>query len=529
MKREEQRRLLARACDGELTPDEAAQLLEACRRDPDLLAELSRVTVVDRLLAHDRIYPDDGAFVREVTQRLVATPTAPVWAPLHRRWTLWAGAAAASLAALSFWLAHERQPTAQVTRLEAVSWTNPATASRLGDDLGRQRLSLAGGLAEVTFARGARMIVEGPAELEIRGPQHAYLHQGRAVTRLPEGTKGFILDSPRGALVDQGTEFAVNVGPSGDTEVHVLEGRVEANPDGADSVLNLIRDQAARLTAGNVERFPADAAGFVTDLPSLAAGAVGHLHWSFDEGRGNLSANQGRGLGQPTSAAHLLTFPAGGRGPTWVQGQFGRGIYLNGRDDFIECDFTGIGGTQARTVAFWVKVPRDSRTTEGYAIINWGTMEETGRAWQISINPMENDGPLGRLRLGVNRGWVVGTTDLRDDRWHHCAVVMYGGHRPDSGTHVLLYVDGELEPAARKALMEIRTATDSARAHNLWLGRNLNYEELDSKVHGGPFFRGCLDEVFVFDAALDQTRIRFLMKYNRLPPAPSPVAQASNP
>jgi hypothetical protein len=209
-----------------------------------------------------------------------------------------------------------------------------------------------------------------------------------------------------------------------------------------------------------------------------------------------------------------------------VQGQFGPGLSFDGRDDFVECEFAGIGGTRPRTVAFWVKVPRDFRTTEGYAIVNWGTMEETGRAWQVSINPMENEGPLGRLRIGVNRGWVVGTTDLRDDRWHHCAVVMYGGHRPDAGTHILLYVDGELEPAARKAVMEISTAIDTARAHNLWLGRNLNYEGENWKVDGGPFFRGCLDELFVFDAALDQTRIQFLMKYNRLPPPPAPIAQA---
>jgi ferric-dicitrate binding protein FerR (iron transport regulator) len=525
MTRDEQRQLLARACADELSPDEASRLLEACRRDPELLAELGRVTVVQRLLAHNQLYPDDGTFVREVSQRLAPAPAARR-SVFRRRWP-WA--AAAALAAAGLWLAGDRGPDARVTRVEAVVWTHPQASTRAGDPVAGQRLNLAGGLAEVTFARGARMLVEGPAELEVRGPQHAFLHQGRAVIRLPVGTRGFVLESPRGPLVDQGTEFAVNVGASGDTEVHVLEGRVEARPGGPGPALNLTRDQAARLMPGNIERFSADAAGFVTDLPSLVPASVGFLHWSFDEGSGTASINRGQGLGQQGAAARLLTFPAGGRGPTWVQGQFGHGLSFNGRDDFVEGEFTGIGGTRARTVAFWVKVPRDFRTTEGYAIVNWGTMEQTGRAWQISINPMEKEGPLGRLRLGVNRGWVVGTTDLRDDRWHHCAVVMYGGHRPDAGTHILLYVDGELEPAGRKAVMEIRTATDTARAHNLWLGRNLNYEQLNWKVDGGPFFRGCLDEFFVFDAALDQERIRFLMKHNRLPPPSSPIAQADRP
>ena len=81
MNRDEQRRLLARACEAELTPDEAAELLEACRCDPQLLEELSRVTVVDRLLAHGQLYPDDGAFVREVAQRLATAER-----PAGRRW-----------------------------------------------------------------------------------------------------------------------------------------------------------------------------------------------------------------------------------------------------------------------------------------------------------------------------------------------------------------------------------------------------------------------------------------------------------
>jgi hypothetical protein len=114
----------------------------------------------------------------------------------------------------------------------------------------------------------------------------------------------------------------------------------------------------------------------------------------------------------------------------------------------------------------------------------------------------------------VHDGYVVGTTDLRDDRWHHCAVVMYGGHRPDSATHILLYLDGELEPAARKAVREIRTEIAGADAHNMWLGRNLSYGPPRNEYSMGRFFRGDVDEVFVFNVALDQEQIRSLMKYN---------------
>jgi len=430
----------------------------------------------------------------------------------------WAAAAVAMLAATAFWLLLSDPVVARIVRIESATWASGQIPPRVGSSLKAQRLRLDSGLLELKFACGATVIIEGPVDFEVRGPQHGFLHQGRAVTRLPKGTKGFILDSPRGKLVDQGTEFGVNVTASGDTEVHVLEGLVEAKPDSRAQSLQLSRNQAVRLTRQNVEQFPADAGSFITDLPPPPALAIGFLHWSFDEGQGNVSINLGHGLGATNALARLLSFPENQSGPSWISGQFGSGLYFDGKDDFVECEFPGIPGGEPRTVAFWAKVPRNSQTNEGYGIINWGTFGRPGMAWQISVNPEIKDGPLGRLRVGVHGGWVVGSSDLRDDRWHHCAVVMYGGHRPDAGTHILLFVDGDLEPAARKAVQEIRTITSGALAHNMWLGRNLSYQTPNSWFTGGPFFRGCLDEVFVFNAALNQEQLRSLMKHNRLPP-----------
>ncbi len=534
--------LLARACDGELTSDEAAHLLAACRRDPELRAKLGRLTVVERLLSHDHLYPDDGAFVREVRARLEEAAKAKPegglgWrlGSLSRRLprglaasrTQWAWAAAAAVVAvgLAVWWASSRStPEAYIAREESATWDASRVAPKVGDKLDSRRLHLESGLVELKFDRGAIVIVEGPADFEVLGPQHAYLHRGRVVTRLAKGTRGFILDSPRGRLVDQGTEFGVSVGASGDTEVHVLEGKVQAAPTRQPTV-QLAVNQAARLTTQRVEQFTADAGGFITDLPPTAEGVLDFLHWSFDEGRGDVSFNKGHGLGSPQAKALLRTYPEGRAGPRWISGQFGAGLSFNGKDDFVECEFPGIPGGEPRTVAFWVKVPRDSNKEEGYGIVNWGT-HRPGLAWQISVNPQQKEGPLGRLRAGVHDGYVVGTTDLRDDRWHHCAVVMYGGHRPDSGTHILLYLDGELEPAARKAVMEVRTEISGGDAHNMWLGRNLAYGPPRNDASMGRFFRGSIDELFVFNVALDQDQIRSLMKYNRPDRPPQITAQA---
>ncbi len=520
---EKQSQLLARAGADDFTREEAAQLLDACRHDPDLLAKLSRLTIVERLLAHGHLYPEDGAFVREVRARLqdAATPSNAKPNRRTRHWP-WAAAAAVMLTAIGWWTLRDGAPEAWIVRMESATWDASQLPPKVGDEIESRHLQLAGGLVELKFAHGATVIVEGPANFEVRGPQHAFLHQGRAVTRLQKGTKGFILDSPRGRLVDQGTEFGVSVSASGDTEVHVLEGKVDAVPsDQQQTTVQLSVNQAARLTSQRIEQFAADAGGFITDMPPQPVGAIGFLHWSFDEGKGDVSVNRGVGLGAARARAILRTYPASAGGPQWISGQFGAGLSFDGKDDFVECEFSGIPGGEPRTVAFWVKVPRDSSIEEGYGIINWGT-NKPGLAWQISVNPQEKEGPLGRLRLGVHESFVVGTTDLRDDRWHHCAVVMYGGHRPDAGTHILLYLDGELEPAARKAVGEIRTQITGDEAHNMWVGRNLGYRGADQGYSMGRFFRGSVDEVFVFNATLDQEQIRFLMKYNRLGrPAPT--------
>jgi hypothetical protein len=266
-------------------------------------------------------------------------------------------------------------------------------------------------------------------------------------------------------------------------------------------------------------------------MPPDARGPIGYVHWAFDEGQGKISRNTGQALASENAPAHLLSFENQGAGPQWVPGQFGSGLSLNGNGDYVECEFSGIGGGQARTVAFWVKVPQGLQLEQSDAIINWGTDAHEGAIWRVSVNNNSDSqvwgGPLGRLRVGVNGGFVVGTTDLRDDRWHHCAVVMYGGARPNVGSHVLIYVDGELEPAARKKVFEISTDIQHATAHNIWIGRNLSYRTAGQKVVGGsPFFRGCVDEVFIFNAALTQEQIISLMKYNRLEPLPAVAASS---
>jgi len=79
--------------------------------------------------------------------------------------------------------------------------------------------------------------------------------------------------------------------------------------------------------------------------------------------------------------------------------------------------------------------------------------------WRVGLNPeAEREGGVkGALRTEFGRGRVIGSTDLRDGRWHHIAAVFQGGNTADNTRRVLLYVDGRLEAVSSSAHQRIST------------------------------------------------------------------------
>jgi hypothetical protein len=337
------------------------------------------------------------------------------------------------------------------------------------------------------------------------------LRRGRLVMHATVRGHGYRVETPGGTLVDLGTRFGVSVGDDGASEAHVIEGSIEAIANGGGRAV-LAGDAAARLGAAGVERIAADRDAFYTALPPHAARAPDRLHWPLDEGAGVSAHAVVSGFaGQPADFALRAT--DGGQAPAWIAGRFGRALSFPGNGAYAESPFPGIAGGGARTVACWVKVPRDFTPRDGFALVSWGHFSSAGRGavWQLSLNPLVAEGPLGRIRVGTHGGLLVGTSDLRDDAWHHVAVVMYGGEggaRPDIGTHVLVYLDGELEPISRRTLHAIDTRIAGA-GHGVWLGRNVTYTD-ESRTHPAAFLRGAIDEVVIVAGALDREAIRRL-------------------
>ncbi|HSI64278.1 MAG TPA: LamG-like jellyroll fold domain-containing protein [Candidatus Saccharimonadia bacterium] len=529
--------LAARAAEGTLSVEEGVQLLALCRESEEARVALMRVLTVERLLPLALSDPSGQFAAREVAMRLRQPDTASIQAAWRsaekaRRWLWqkhlrWVAAAAAMVLALAggaWWLDQIHTPAAALTRSEGIVWSGPAPSRKTSDLAKNTRLQAEAGLVELAFDSGARMVLEGPFDVELKDGMLAYLHHGRLSVRCPPSAHGFTVETPEGTAVDRGTEFCVNMVRGAAMEVHVLAGVVDVTPKHTGPTTTLFDNEGLRIQGASVERINADANTFVTSMPVSAGGAPGYIHWSFDEVNAGTVPNKGKDLGVDGQARlDLLSYPEKApvpdKGPKLIEGVSGKGLSLDGKSVYAESPFPGIGGNASRTVALWVRIPKDLNKDllSGHGIISWGSLSGPS-AWQMSANSMPQDGPMGRLRLGIyDNGRIIGTTDLRDDQWHHIAIVMYGGSRATIATNVMLYVDGKPEIVTRKTRVEINTDVLNA-GHGLWLGRNVSYPDPVRKGDAAPrFFKGDVDEVFIFNAALSYEEINVLMRTNRAP------------
>lgn len=88
-------------------------------------------------------------------------------------------------------------------------------------------LKLKSGMAAIDFFSGARVIIEGPAELELQSGSEAFCQSGRLRAEVPPQAHGFTIKSSRFSVVDLGTAFGLQVSQDGSGQVKVLQGKVE--------------------------------------------------------------------------------------------------------------------------------------------------------------------------------------------------------------------------------------------------------------------------------------------------------------
>ena len=132
------------------------------------------------------------------------------------------------------------------------------TGQRPGRDMRAEKeLRLVRGLAEIEFDCGARVILQGPAGLQLLSGFSARLLHGTLTARVPAHAQGFTVLTPHNKVVDLGTEFGLSVDETGATTVRVFTGEVAAFPLASnrptDAGVTIRQDQTARLDGRTVE------------------------------------------------------------------------------------------------------------------------------------------------------------------------------------------------------------------------------------------------------------------------------------
>lgn len=440
--------LIQHYVEGLLTEEEAGELAVLIDSDPAL---------AERLLSH--LHVDE---MLRSTKPLVALPSYVSTVVKKSRFSGLALFSAAALAAcltlLATWGvrsvgagAEEATTTsvAVMSRGVDVVWDQDSMKPAPGAPLAPGWLRLKSGLAQIEFYQGARVSIEGPAVFRLISSGEAFCEKGRLSAHVPPQAKGFRIDTPKGAIVDLGTAFGLDVSDGG-AEVHVFEGEVELHT--RDAEMKSLKEgqamamqrgagvQAARQSSFStlteidqrtaaVQR--ADFQSWLALAPARNAERDLKLRFDFQDGSETRSLRN-HAAGEKEIADGSIV------GCSWTQGRWPGKQALEFRNVSDRVRIVVPGDLKAMTLATWVRVGGLDRPLSGlFMSEGWGNRKVH---WQITRD--------GAVRLGVAGEGTRGHSDYDSPnlfsaeilgRWMHLAVVYDSEKR-----EVRHYANGEI-------------------------------------------------------------------------------------
>jgi ferric-dicitrate binding protein FerR (iron transport regulator) len=286
------------AIEGRLTVEEAARLERLVVDDRDArryyVEYLNQHACLCWSVAEPAFLAAPSLAGAAVTERR-ATARDVLWGS-RRRWTLsWAGAmAAAAVLMLGVWLgvrSRGRQVPTLVASLSGTigcKWGSGSLPTETGARLPAGRLRLVEGLARISFADGAEVALEAPADLELVSPSRCILRSGRLVAKVPTQAIGFTVDTPTAAIKDLGTQFGVNVREGLSADVHVFDGLVDVRHRGSGRIEHIKTGESFRFGPGDVAALDALTEPPATEWPNrwVESGAARLIQISTAMGRG---------------------------------------------------------------------------------------------------------------------------------------------------------------------------------------------------------------------------------------------------
>ena len=466
-------------------------------------------------------------------------PVAPPAKLIHTGWWWFGSLAAAASVVLILWLewpkrdtefvksaTHNKEFVATLTGSKECRWANAASSVQPGSRLCKgQRIELAAGFAEITFDSGAQVILNGPASLDANSAWSATLNRGTLKASVPPEAIGFSISNPTVEVVDLGTEFTMFADASRTaTEVFVLKGEVEAAPNtlASQQPIVLREKESRRFAASGISNVPDSAQKFALFAQPLLldhfASPTGYIHWSFDEINGQILKGDAFGLPLGAYDAQLENLSPAELVLVHPESRWHHALKFDGHL-FVKATFPNISKDSPHTVVFWVKVPKDASLSSAYAMVAWGKQGKRFGTHPIHIcwNRNPDEGPVGALRTDYGGGFAMGTTSLRDGRWHHIAVVVMAGKDATQAMEVKQYVDGRFEgegnpsPPGSDIFTKFSDENVPTTSNTVWLGCRLGIHSVRQNR-----FRGEMDELYIADRTLEPQEIVQLMKDNQM-------------
>ncbi len=210
--------------DGRLSDEQILALNDWIKVDRRNARQFARCAML-----HDRLHD-------QYRLRAVLRDTDVAWArsgiEVRRRWYL--GLATATIAALGLfvvgWRAARRWQAGDiVTIVESrdVVWGISQAPIAVGSRVGPCDVRCSSGTLKLRFDSGVDVTLEGRAEVRILSAMRILAIRGRLIAHVEGRAKGFAIETPNTLVVDQGTEFGVEVDASGQTDVVVFQGLVD--------------------------------------------------------------------------------------------------------------------------------------------------------------------------------------------------------------------------------------------------------------------------------------------------------------
>ena len=279
------------------------------------------------------------------------------------------------------------------TQVATVTNVSNAIGFHSGQRLLTGPVELLSGEFELTLDCGAVVSLVGPAKLDLQSDYRAFLHFGGLSAHVPQEAVGFIVQTPNSHIRDLGTSFSIKVAKNGDTDLHVIEGAVEATlvrvPRATPTVVS--ETQAVRFVGSTVEPLRYDAESYSSlKTNDKIERSANYVHWSFDRIGEDTDSN-----GTIVAPLRLKRLNPTDAIPTTASGVIGSSLNFDGMGGYAESTYRGIEGDGARTVAFWIRLPDFSHEGNRNCIISWG-LPVPSKKWKIIWNRSASMGSLQR-------------------------------------------------------------------------------------------------------------------------------------